>query len=199
MSDPTPTVESPSVPADLDSSEARRGFKRREVLACAATGVAALAAGKYAWDREEAMLRAEVFIAKAASYDDDLVSILREGWPSWASAGPGSGVSRSCSSRTWSSRAARPRTINTHPAVVRAAAEVFRRWDAREVFVAEGQGHCRDIGFVLEQSGLGADPRRGGARVRRPEPRRRLLDPEPAAASPASASSTCPPRSAGPT
>ena len=34
-------------------------------------------------------------------------------------------------------------------------AEVFRGWGAREVFVAEGQGHCRDTGFVLEQSGLG--------------------------------------------
>jgi uncharacterized protein (DUF362 family) len=33
-------------------------------------------------------------------------------------------------------------------------AEVFRRWDAREVFVAEGQGHIRDGWHVLEQSGL---------------------------------------------
>ena len=32
------------------------------------------------------------------------------GWPSWASARPGRGASRSCSSPTWSSRAARPRT-----------------------------------------------------------------------------------------
>ncbi len=45
--------------------------------------------------------------------------------------------------------------INTHPALVRAVAEVFRSWDARQVFVAEGQGHCRDSDFVLEQSGLG--------------------------------------------
>ena len=45
--------------------------------------------------------------------------------------------------------------INTHPKLVRAVVEVFRSWDAREVFVAEGQGHCRDSDFVLEQSGLG--------------------------------------------
>jgi uncharacterized protein (DUF362 family) len=44
--------------------------------------------------------------------------------------------------------------INTHPAVVRAAAEVFRGWGAREVFVAEGPGHCRDAQLVLEQSGM---------------------------------------------
>jgi uncharacterized protein (DUF362 family) len=34
-------------------------------------------------------------------------------------------------------------------------AAVFRRWQAREIFVAEGQGHCRDSELVLEQSGLG--------------------------------------------
>jgi uncharacterized protein (DUF362 family) len=44
--------------------------------------------------------------------------------------------------------------INTHPAVVRAAVEVFRGWGASRVFVAEGQGHCRDSDYVLEQSGL---------------------------------------------
>jgi uncharacterized protein (DUF362 family) len=45
--------------------------------------------------------------------------------------------------------------VNTHPALVRAVAEVFGRWRARDVFVAEGQGHCRDSELVLEQSGLG--------------------------------------------
>jgi uncharacterized protein (DUF362 family) len=44
--------------------------------------------------------------------------------------------------------------VNTHPVFVRAAAEVFRGWDARDVFVAEGQGHIRDGWHVLEQSGL---------------------------------------------
>jgi uncharacterized protein (DUF362 family) len=34
-------------------------------------------------------------------------------------------------------------------------AAVFRAFGAREVLVAEGQGHCRDSGLVLEQSGLG--------------------------------------------
>jgi len=45
--------------------------------------------------------------------------------------------------------------INTNPAVVVAAAEVIRRLDAREVFVAEGAGHRRDTELVLDQSGLG--------------------------------------------
>ncbi len=54
--------------------------------------------------------------------------------------------------------------VSTHPVVVCAAADVFRSWDAREVFVAEGQGHCRDTDWVLEQSGFG--PALDEARVR---------------------------------
>ena len=62
--------------------------------------------------------------------------------------------------------------INTHPYVVRAAAEVFRSWGRREVFVAEGPGHCRDALLVLDQSGLGEilDESRPG--IRRLESRR---------------------------
>src|SRR6185437_4377261 len=45
--------------------------------------------------------------------------------------------------------------INTHPAVVQAVADVFRSWGARAVAVGEGQGHCRDTDWVLDQSGLG--------------------------------------------
>src|SRR5262249_6880595 len=33
---------------------------------------------------------------------------------------------------------------------------VFRSWAARDVFVAEGPGHCSDAQLVLEQSGLDA-------------------------------------------
>ena len=43
--------------------------------------------------------------------------------------------------------------INTHPLVVLAAAESFRRMGARSVVVAEGPGHQRDTQLVLSQSG----------------------------------------------
>jgi len=46
--------------------------------------------------------------------------------------------------------------INTHPALVVAAAEAFRRLDAREVIVAEGPGHRRDNEYLLEASGMGS-------------------------------------------
>lgn len=43
--------------------------------------------------------------------------------------------------------------INTHPILVLAAAEAFRRLGAKSVVVAEGPGHQRDTQLVLSQSG----------------------------------------------
>jgi uncharacterized protein (DUF362 family) len=44
--------------------------------------------------------------------------------------------------------------INTHPLVIAAAAECFRRLGARSVVVGEGPGHHRDTYLVLYESGL---------------------------------------------
>jgi len=43
--------------------------------------------------------------------------------------------------------------INTHPLLVLAAADSFRRLGAKSVLVAEGPGHQRDTQLVLSQSG----------------------------------------------
>jgi uncharacterized protein (DUF362 family) len=43
--------------------------------------------------------------------------------------------------------------INTHPILVLAAVEAFRRLGAKSVVVAEGPGHQRDTQLVLSQSG----------------------------------------------
>ncbi|HZW34729.1 MAG TPA: DUF362 domain-containing protein [Isosphaeraceae bacterium] len=103
----------------------------------------------------ESSPQAPVFIAKAPSYEVDLESILRAGLgelglgPSWIrgkSVFLKPNLVEPCSNEP---------QINTHPAVVRAAAEVFRDWGARDVVVAEGPGHCRDAQLVLDQSGLG--------------------------------------------
>jgi hypothetical protein len=48
--------------------------------------------------------------------------------------------------------------INTHPALVAAAARAFRSLGAREVVVGEGPGHRRDNDYLLDASGLGAAP-----------------------------------------
>jgi uncharacterized protein (DUF362 family) len=110
--------------------------------------------GRLLWDRAESFWRAQVFVARSETYGPHLVDLMMDGLKEL-------GVDR---------RIVRGKTVllkpnlveptvvaphlNTHPVFVRAAAEVFRRLDAQEVFVAEGQGHCRDSIFVLEQSGL---------------------------------------------
>ena len=43
--------------------------------------------------------------------------------------------------------------MTTHPAVVVAAANVFRSWGA-EVTVGEGPGHMRDTEMALVESGM---------------------------------------------
>jgi len=154
MSDQLSEPESAGTRAASTPGKAGRRFSRREILACATAGTAIAAGAKFAWDHEEAMLRSDVFVARAASYDDDLVRILREalgelglGWR-WVR-------NKSILLKPNLVEPSREAPhINTHPAVVRAVAEVFLRWDAREVVVAEGQGHCRDMGWVLDESGL---------------------------------------------
>ena len=44
--------------------------------------------------------------------------------------------------------------INTHPSVIRAAADSFRSLGASQVMVAEGSGHCRDTLRLLEETGI---------------------------------------------
>ncbi len=130
-------------------------MKRRTFLL---GGSATLAAGltlKAARDRDEAAMRAEVYIARASSYEVDLEPILRAGLAELGLR-PRLVKGKSVLLKPNLVEPARSEPqINTHPEFVRAAAEVFRRWQAREVLVAEGQGHCRDSQYVLDQSGLG--------------------------------------------
>jgi uncharacterized protein (DUF362 family) len=124
------------------------------------TGIGGLATigmgAKLVSEWNERSLRAQVFIAKAASYEADLEPIIAAGLrelgltSAWAR-----GRSVLLKPNLVEPSRGAPQ-INTNPAVVRAAAQVFRRWGAREVFVAEGPGHCRDAQLVLDESGLGS-------------------------------------------
>ncbi len=131
-----------------DSNLTRRGLL---VGAVAAGGLGA----KFVNDRFERGFRAEVFVARATSYHEDLERPITDGLralglsPDWAR-----GKSILLKPNLVEPSHVAPH-INTHPAVVRAVASVFRSWGAREVIVAEGQGHCRDTDYVLEQSTLG--------------------------------------------
>ncbi len=107
------------------------------------------------WKRHERGLRADVVIAKAPGYDADLVSLVGDGVKEL-------GIDRRevrgkrILLKPNLVEASTGRThVNTDPAVILAAIEVFRRLDAREVIVAEAQGHRRDSLLVLDESGMG--------------------------------------------
>src|SRR4051812_36652123 len=130
-------------------------MRRRSFLSAAAATVATGMALKSARDHDEAALRADVFIARAGSYADDLESVIHRGLTELGlSPATVKGKSVLLKPNLVEPTCSAPH-INTHPRVVIAAAAVFRRWQAREVFVAEGQGHCRDSLYVLDESGLG--------------------------------------------
>src|SRR5262249_37365661 len=136
-------------------SKGAGAVKRRTFLTAAGAAAAAGLGLKNARDLDEASLRATVFIARASTYTADLETIIKNGLQELGF-GPVAGKGKSVLLKPNLVEPARGEPqINTHPAVVRAAAEVFRRWQAREVLVAEGQGHCRDSQYVLDESGLG--------------------------------------------
>lgn len=129
--------------------------KRRNFLTGAGAVLAGGMASKLLYDRNEHSLRGDVFIASASTYTVDLESKIREGLQELG-IGPKQVSRKSILLKPNLVEPSRQAPqINTNPTLIRAAAEVFKRWGAREVFVAEGQGHCRDTDFVLEQSGLG--------------------------------------------
>ncbi len=129
-------------------------MKRRMFL----TGMGGLAAagmsGQLVAEWHEKGWRSRVVIVRAATYEIDLEDRIRGGL-SELDFGPERirGKSVLLKPNLVEPYADSPQT-NTHPAVVRAAAAVFRSWGAREVFVAEGPGHCRDTELVLDQSGM---------------------------------------------
>ncbi|MHC4064627.1 MAG: DUF362 domain-containing protein [Planctomycetota bacterium] len=125
----------------------RRTFLKAGVAAT--VGGTAIGVGRHVY-----LARPKVDVQKLGSYQDDLAgalhSSLRRLGLTEAFAGK-----RILLKPNLVETAPVEAPINTNPAVVVAAAEVFRSLDARQVFVAEGAGHRRDTELVLDQSGLG--------------------------------------------
>ena len=128
---------------------------RRTFLVGLGAATAAGLGGRLLFERDERGRRADVVIARAEAYDGGLADVIERGLLELG-LGPDWGRRKTVLLKPNLVEPTREAPhVNTHPAVVRAAAEVFRRRGAREVLVAEGQGHCRDSDLVLEQSTLG--------------------------------------------
>lgn len=106
-------------------------------------------------NRREAGLTASVFVGRAEHYDADLAGVVMDGLKSLGITRQETQGKRILLKPNLVETAVGKPHINTHPAVIVAVAEAFRRLDAKEVLVGEGQGHRRDSLLVLDESGVG--------------------------------------------
>ncbi len=122
-----------------------------EGLAAAGIGTAgALLRNSY----HERQGKTKVFIAKAASYQADLVSPIMAGLRGLG-IGPGEvRGKRILLKPNFVETMPGTSHICTRPEVVLAAVEVFRKLGAAAVLIGEGPGHCRDTDRVLEEAGM---------------------------------------------
>lgn len=132
-------------------------LSRRELLGLGGALVlgGGMAAGMSQWSRYERGSRAEVFIGRAQTYDADLATVIMDGLNALGITRDAIRGKRIVLKPNLVETAVGHAHINTNPSVVVAAAEVFRRLDASQVVVAEGQGHRRDSMLVLDESGMG--------------------------------------------
>ncbi len=97
--------------------------------------------------------KADVFIARNQRYNGDLRTVIAEGLQATGARPAEFKGKRVLLKPNLIEPVRGLAQITTHPAVVVAAAEVFRSWGA-QVSIGEGPGHLRDTRFVLSESGF---------------------------------------------
>jgi uncharacterized protein (DUF362 family) len=138
-----------SVPEPLAEVRSAKGRPWRQRLQTAVRGFVLDKAG---------LLRAvppqsDVHIASAVDYNADLADILRRQYELFRAQVPLAGKRIVLKPNLVEYH--RDKVINTHPHVVAAVIELCQREGAREVIVAEGPGHCRNVEHIVRASGLG--------------------------------------------
>jgi uncharacterized protein (DUF362 family) len=144
-----PTIE----PIDATG---RQGISRRTLLA----GGGAAVAGIGALMAVRRPRRSQVFVARSQRYEADLARTIHDGL---TACGLQAGMFRGKRVLLKPNLVEPSRSIphmTTHPAVIIAAAEVFRRYGA-SVAVGEAPGHVRDTHMALDESGVGEALRDG--------------------------------------
>ena len=154
-------------------SSGQRLDRRRFAATVAVSGVGlSLAAAelvpRHALMRDRRPARSRVAILTADRYSDALEQLLYDGLKLFNLGVKGKNVLLKPNLVEYSADAA----INTHPALVGAAAVAFLRLGAASVTVAEGPGHQRDTFLLLVESGLGDQLRRSRSPLRGSEPGR---------------------------
>ena len=131
------------------------GLTRREfVLSLFTAGVYALA-GTYLFKKHKRRTwKTETFISRVETYEADIASIIIAGMQELGVSPKEIKGKHILLKPNLVEPQANTLHINTHPLVVRSAAEAFFHMGANKVIVAEGSGHCRDTLRTLEASGM---------------------------------------------
>ena len=98
-------------------------------------------------------VQSAVHIARAKSYDDTLVDILQKQFEHFRAQVPLKDKRVVLKPNLVEYH--RDKVINTNPLVVSAVIELCKREGAREIIVAEGPGHWRNVEYLVSASGLG--------------------------------------------
>lgn len=137
-------------------SRGSRGWTRREfLLGSAGWGMAASGSSLLLGGCTKKEWRSDTFVAKVPHYESDIGTVLTRAFRELGVATEEIRGKRILLKPNLIEPHSGAGHINTHPNVVRAAAEAFLRLGASGVLVAEGPGHSRDSILVLEESGLG--------------------------------------------
>jgi uncharacterized protein (DUF362 family) len=137
-------------PSQQDDRSSRR-LDRRAVLI--GSGVAMAGVAGAAWLSNTWQPKAKVFIARQQRYDRAIAATIRDGLMA-TGVDPKMFRSRRVLLKPNLVEPSRKIThMTTHPAMVVAAAEVFRNWGAT-VSVGEAPGHVRDTEMALVESGV---------------------------------------------
>jgi uncharacterized protein (DUF362 family) len=131
----------------------RRGFLAAGLAAAAASALHGCAESSR-WERSAVRQepRSRVAILSAGAYDGSLVEIVLRGLRLFQLPVVGKRVVLKPNFVEFDPNG----VVNTHPALVGATIEAFRRAGAQQVVVAEGPGHYRDTEHVLTATGLHA-------------------------------------------
>ena len=125
---------------------------RRAILAMGGAALACAAGTKaITWATAPS---AEVFVAKHQKYDRDLQQTIQDGLISCGFRPQQFAGTRVLLKPNMVEPTRAIPHMTTHPAVIIAASEVFRRWGAT-VRVGEAPGHVRDTEMALVESGIG--------------------------------------------
>lgn len=128
------------------------GIDRRTLMISGLTAAGLLGATTV---RQMLRRRAAVFIAKGQRYDERLVTTIRDGLVASGLVPKAVAGKKVLLKPNLVEPSRAVPHMTTHPAMIIAAAEVFRGWGA-QVTVGEGPGHVRDTDMALAESGVGA-------------------------------------------